>query len=214
MGRSIFESSFFRKLILILVLLVAQGCQSSKFTEDTIFPGSQISGKIPFSTEVTILLKNTMGSGTEVPLQKDGSFFAKVRPGTYNIFLKTAGGKVNLIKRGVTIEDNMTVNVVDVDMIPFPRIISVAVPIVYSDSAVVEWETDIASDGRVDYGTDAGYGYSTFTDTELKEKHRIQIYGLKPGTTYHFRVVASRYGLEAVENFSPDYMFMTELAEK
>ena len=205
--------TFFRMTTILVLLLIVQGCQNGEFGAGPS-DGSFISGKVPPSSGSVVVITNQKGETQEVTLNGDGSFFARVQPGTYQLFLKTSTGKLDLIKKSVVLEDNMTVNLLDVSLIPFPQVTSVAVPVVYSDSVVIEWETDLDSDGRIDYGTDVSYEYSTFTDSEMKKKHRIQLYNLNPGTAYHFRVAVSRYGLESVQTFSNDYVFKTEAAKE
>jgi hypothetical protein len=89
-------------------------------------------------------------------------------------------------------------------------VLSVAVPLVYDTSAVIEWETDIESDGFVEFGTSELYGYSSYGGSELKTRHRVQLYNLLPATTYHFRINASRYSLESARSLSRDFTFTTE----
>lgn len=198
----------------IVFLLLLQGCgvgsRSGVSPSAAVTSGTgTIVGQVAPVPGASIVLRGANGD-REVVLDAQGRFSANVTAGTYQVLLKTSDGKLELVKRSLTVEDNLTVSVVDVSMVPMPRVTAVSVPLIYRDSAVVEWETDIESDGRIDYGIDAGYGYSSFTDTELKTKHRVQIYGLSAQTTYHFRVVASRHGLETIQSFSSDYSFVTE----
>jgi len=124
--------------------------------------------------------------------------------------MQTSAGSITLIRRGVQVDNNMTVTVLDTDIVPVPQITAVSVPLVYSTSAIIEWETDIESDGYIEFGNNELYGYSSYATTELKTRHRIQLYSLQPATTYHFRVVASRYNLASARNISRNYTFSTE----
>ena len=200
----------------IVLLILLQGCgiggAGSRIAPPSVGTGAglgTVHGQVAPVPGASIVLRNAAGD-REVPIDQQGRFAISVSAGTYEILLKTADGKLTLVERAVSVEDGLTVSVVNAALVPIPRVTAVSVPLVYRDSAVIEWETDIESDGRIDYGLDAGYGYSSFTDTELKKTHRVQIYGLSSQTPYHFRVVASRYGLETIQSFSSDYSFVTE----
>lgn len=195
-------------LMLGLTALVA-GCGGTG--GDTEASGL-LTGRVPVVTGSVVVIRATDGAEQEVQVDGEGRYAASLRPGAYSVLLKTADGRLTLVSQSVSIEDNMTVSLVDVSLVPLPQVVSVSVPLVDHNSATVEWISDIEADGRIDYGTDARYGYSTYTDTELKAKHRVQLYDLKPDTTYHFRIVASRYGLESAETFSRDYAFTTGAA--
>ncbi len=145
-----------------------------------------------------------------IPVDAEGRFTARLAPGVYQLMLQSSDGTLTLIRKTVQIDNNMTVTVVDTDMIPMPQVLSVSVPLVYSTSAVIEWETSIESDGYVDYGTNELYGYSSYAATDLKTRHRMQLFSLLPATTYHFRIVASRHNLETTRTWSRDFSFTTE----
>ena len=55
-------------------------------------------------------------------------------------------------------------------------------------TATVTWTTDEASDSRVDYGTSAASLTLNKTDAARVTAHSVQLTGLTPGTTYHYRV--------------------------
>ncbi len=146
----------------------------------------------------------------QIPVDADGRFAARLAPGVYQLMMQASDGKLTLIRKTVEIDNNMTVTVVDTDMVPMPQVVAVSVPLVYSTSAVIEWETSIESDGYLDYGVNELYGYSSYAITDLKTRHRVQLYSLQPATTYHFRVVASRYNLDQTRSWSRDFSFTTE----
>ncbi|OIP31604.1 hypothetical protein AUK22_00945 [bacterium CG2_30_54_10] len=197
-------------LLLTMVFLGLSGCG----TGNPASPGLkslEVSGNLG-SDQPGMLLFQDGGREVAVPVAPGGKFAAFLPAGRYRVLLKSAEGKLTLVKRSLTVEDNLTISLLDVDLVPIPSVVSVSVPVVSHSSAFVEWETDLESDGRVDYGTDAIYGYSTFTDTALDRTHRIQLLGLRPSTSYHFRIVAGRHGLDEVQSFSKDYVFATEPA--
>lgn len=196
-------------LMLSLTALMA-GCGGTGGDGESASETGMLTGRVPIVSGSVVVIRDADGVEREVSVDADGNYAASLRPGAYSVLLKTADGKLTLVSRTVNIEDNMTVSLVDVRLVPLPEVVSVSVPLVDHDTATIEWISDIDADGRIDYGTDTRYGYSTYTDTELKTKHRMQIYDLRPDTTYHFRIVASRYGLETAETFSKDYAFTTE----
>ena len=196
-------------ILLAFVVMSMQGCgqrnSPSAATEEIL-----LSGTAPMA-EVgeTLIVRNSLAE-FEAVIGQVGAFQTRVSPGTFELLVKSRSGSLKLIKQGVAIEDNLTINLLDVQLVPIPLVVSVAVPVVEDRSAIIEWETDIESDGRVDFGVDAGYGYSTFTDSALKTSHRVLILELRPQTLYHFRIVSSRHGLESVQSLSRDYQFVTE----
>jgi hypothetical protein len=78
-----------------------------------------------------------------------------------------------------------------------------------STSAVMSWWTNEPATSVVEYGTTTAYGSFSPVDPALVQSHRQVLTGLRPGTTYHFRV----RGLDAAGNsaVSPDQMFRTPL---
>ncbi|MDF1496876.1 MAG: carboxypeptidase regulatory-like domain-containing protein [Patescibacteria group bacterium] len=73
-------------------------------------------------------------------------------------------------------------------------------------SARIIWDTDEAATSIVNYGLTNSYG-ETVSNGSLVISHGIDLTGLSPSTTYHFRVQsADQYGNNAV---SADYTFTT-----
>jgi hypothetical protein len=58
---------------------------------------------------------------------------------------------------------------------------------VSKNAITIMWETDAASDSKVDYGSDAGYG-QTATSSEQVTIHEVRLTGLTVETGYHYRV--------------------------
>jgi len=76
-----------------------------------------------------------------------------------------------------------------------------------SNSVNIRWNTNEASNSRVEYGTTTGYGSWTQLDPSMVISHTQTITGLSPLTSYHYRVHSSDgAGNEAV---SGDYTFST-----
>jgi hypothetical protein len=63
----------------------------------------------------------------------------------------------------------------------------VTVSRVTSTSAWVSWNSDAAADAQVELGPATDYGMLSARDAELAWLHEVQVTGLEPGTTYHFR---------------------------
>jgi serine/threonine protein kinase len=80
------------------------------------------------------------------------------------------------------------------------------------DSATITWETDEDSSGQVDYGTGNAYGTVATTASEPTTSHRIELTGLQPNTTYHFKVEST----DGIGNkiASEDQTFTTWVADK
>lgn len=190
----------------LLLLSMLQGCLATRKSEAQY---GSISGSLSVAKSCNLLAVSE-DRQVLIPVDGSGHFSARLEPGVYQLSLQAGDGTLTLFKKAVQIENNMSVTVVDTDMVPIPHVMSVSVPLVYSTSAIIEWETDIESDGYVEFGSNELYGYSSYGVTELKKKHRIQLYNLLPASTYHFRVVASRYSLESAQSISRDFVFTTE----
>ena len=78
---------------------------------------------------------------------------------------------------------------------------------VTSSSATITWRTDESADTQVEYGTTASYGLTTALNGSMATTHSQTLNGLKPNTTYHFRVKSSDAAGNAAA--SEDYTFTT-----
>jgi len=203
--------------LLIGILLGIQGCGATAGLGGNGAAGSTrlIAGTLPAAalagSDPRLIVRNRAGD-TVVPVAADGRFSISVAPGVYSLLLSTASG-TSWVKKELLVDNDVTINVLDVQLTPIPTVVSVRVPMTAATSAIIEWETDLDSEGRVDYGYNTAYGYSTYTDTELKRVHRLQIHELTPATRYHFRVVSSRRGLPDTVTLSANYEFVTPAAD-
>ena len=77
---------------------------------------------------------------------------------------------------------------------------------VSATTAKIAWPTDQVSDGAVEYGLTTGYGNAT-TNATLEWYHAVNLSGLSPNTTYHFRVKSK--GTNNLTGFSADFVFTT-----
>ncbi len=208
------------KTVLVLALLSLYsglwGCgQAPSPTAPAASGLAAVSGTLAAGRSGSLVFR-AAGSAAEheVPVDADGRFSVRLPSGRYAVLLKDEAGRLTLVRRSLEVEDDLTISLLDVTLVPIPTVVSVAVPLAGARDAFIEWETDVESEGRVDYGLDASYGYSTHTDSKMSKTHRVQLLGLQPSTPYHFRIVAGRHGLEEVQTYSPDYFFSTEPPEE
>ncbi|MCK4856433.1 MAG: metallophosphoesterase family protein [candidate division Zixibacteria bacterium] len=77
-------------------------------------------------------------------------------------------------------------------------------------SIVIMWETDVASDSRVDYGSSDSYGESETDDTLVNVKiHEIGLDGLIANTKYYYKVTSDNVTDDGVEATGDPYTFTT-----
>jgi hypothetical protein len=76
---------------------------------------------------------------------------------------------------------------VQVDNGPTISAVSVS-PGLTTSSARISWTTDILADAQVEFGTSLAYGLATPIDARATWTHEMQMTGLAPGMTYHYRV--------------------------
>jgi len=93
-----------------------------------------------------------------------------------------------------------------------PLISEVRVAGYTGETAAIAWKTDEESTGQVEYGTSDAYGKVAATDSALTTNHSIELTGLQPNTTYHFRVKSTDG--DGNEAASGDQTFTTWVAEK
>lgn len=200
-----------KKILLVMfsvsLMAVFSGCLSTSSEHETQV--GIVSADLPQFANASFLIAGPDGD-TSISADDSGKFVAMLKPGRYQLLLQKTNGELILVRRELLVENNLTLVITDAEMIAIPKVISVSVPMIYSTSAIIEWETDIESDGHVEYGTSELYGMASYADTELKTRHRIQLYDLQPGVTYHFRIAASRYSLDSTTSLSRDYAFTTE----
>lgn len=80
---------------------------------------------------------------------------------------------------------------------------------VTATTASFTWPTDQVSDGAVEYGLTTSYGGAT-TNLALVWYHSVNLSGLSPDTTYHFRVKSK--GTNNLTGYSADSVFTTTAA--
>lgn len=90
-----------------------------------------------------------------------------------------------------------------------PILANVSVGPITDTSGTITWTTDQSADSVVEYGLTGGYG-DMVTNPTLLWYHTVALNGLRPDTTYHFRVGAKNAGGQQV--VSGDQLFTTAAA--
>ncbi|HEU4905897.1 MAG TPA: N,N-dimethylformamidase beta subunit family domain-containing protein, partial [Solirubrobacterales bacterium] len=72
-----------------------------------------------------------------------------------------------------------------------PEISDLQVTVKNDGTATVSWQTDEPADSRVDYGTSPGALTESVSDPAQVTSHSLQLTGLDPDSTYHFRVTST-----------------------
>ena len=202
-----------KKLVFVAIFVFAVmfnlvGCSSSSDSNLNTESG-YITGSLLDAANSNIVAKSDSGEYV-IPVDSYGRFSASLPAGVYTLGYRAATtNKLVLTNKTFVVANNVTINIVDADLVPQPQVIVVNIPVVNANSAIIEWETDIESDGFVEYGTNELYGVSTYVSSDLTTRHRVQISPLMPNTTYHFRVVASRHNIESTKFLTQDYTFTT-----
>lgn len=88
-----------------------------------------------------------------------------------------------------------------------PVISAVACSSITYSAATISWTTNEASTTQVEYGASTSYGKTASGVANLITGHSLQLTGLQPNTTYHYRVVST----DAAGNIarSGDFTFRT-----
>jgi hypothetical protein len=85
-----------------------------------------------------------------------------------------------------------------------PVIGNVFVGTVTSDSAFIAWTTDVPATAYVQFGLTNAYTNTTPVDPNMVNLEAVQLSGLSPSTTYHFRAASQNAsgGLALSQDFS------------
>ena len=79
------------------------------------------------------------------------------------------------------------------------------------DSATITWQTNESVRGEVEYGEDTAFGLVAKSGGGIRIAYTVQLTGLKPETTYHYRVKVT--DLDGVVFTSPNLTFKTGVKE-
>ena len=196
-------------ILLFVAVINLVGCSSSSDNSLNVESGT-VTGSLLDAANSNIVATSDSGEYL-IPVDADGRFSANLPVGVYSLSYRSASAnnKLVLTEKKLVVANNVTISVVDAELVPIPQVLSVTIPVINANSAIIEWETDIESDGHLEYGTNELYGISTYVSTDLTTHHRVQLGSLSANTTYHFRIVASRHNLESSRFYSQDYTFTT-----
>jgi hypothetical protein len=81
----------------------------------------------------------------------------------------------------------VSTTVVAIDSMP-PIISNVTATPITQSALSINWTTNEPSDTQVEYGATLAYGNTVSLASALVTSHSVQLTGLQPGATYHFRV--------------------------
>ena len=88
-----------------------------------------------------------------------------------------------------------------------PSITNVKISDITLNSAVVEWQTTVASTSLVSYGTASGSYTQTISDDTFTNNHTFRLTGLANGTTYYLQITAQDSSGNKYR--SDEYLFKT-----
>jgi peroxiredoxin len=93
-----------------------------------------------------------------------------------------------------------------------PMISGVKVFNITDSNATISWVTDKPATSQVEYGTTDAYGSTTPPDDELTTSHGVALTGLKPNTTYYFKVKSEDAGGNEVMSESRTFTTLSAAA--
>jgi len=133
--------------------------------------------------------------------------FSEIAPGSYTVRVESPGC--------VPDEKPVTITAGQVSCLDFtlqretvpPVISNVRAENVQGTHAQVKWDTDESATSQVDYGLTPSYGATTTENMARVTSHTVQLVGLRPFTTYHFRVRSYDAARNVTE--SADFTFTT-----
>ena len=134
--------------------------------------------------------------------------FSEVTPGVYDIEASAPGYQT--VTQPVTITAGIVSDldfVLPPDTTP-PVITNVRAETIQATNAQIKWDTDEIATSQVDYGQVIPYGSQTPEDMAPVTSHVVQLIGLLPSTTYHYRVRSYDPARNMAET-TYDYTFTT-----
>jgi uncharacterized lipoprotein YddW (UPF0748 family) len=151
-----------------------------------------------------------LGPGTSAKNSGTGFYgFSEVQPGTYTVRVTSPAFLPS--------EQQVTITAGQVSTLDFtlqlesvaPNISNVRAENVQGTHAQIKWDTDEESTSQVDHGMTIGYGTTTTEDMARVTSHTVQLTGLRPFTTYHYRVRSFDAARNVAE--SSDFTFTTAI---
>lgn len=100
-----------------------------------------------------------------------------------------ASGTSSTVKITMNSAKSIVAHFSAIDATP-PVISDLDISDITESSAAINWVTDEPATGQVEYGTTGAYGSITPLNKDMDTSHSITLTGLKPDTTYHFRLIS------------------------
>lgn len=150
-------------------------------------------------------LTATYGSTTPIdnaPVRAHSVTLSELTPNTTYHFRVTSTSA-----NGSVTSDDYTFTTLDRGLPPVILPSSVQATSITSNTAKINWTTDIPATSQVHYGLTTDYAQHTNVDEHYVTAHSVSISGLTPSTLYHFRVESTSMGL--LTTGSADYSFTT-----
>ena len=133
--------------------------------------------------------------------------FSEIAPGNYTVRVEAPGYVPDegaaTIAAGQVSDLDFTLQR---ETVP-PVVSNVRVENIEGTHAQIKWDTDESATSQVDYGLTPSYGTTTDEDMARVTSHTVQLVGLRPLTTYHFRARSYDFARNVVE--SGNFTFTT-----
>jgi len=100
-----------------------------------------------------------------------------------------ASGTSSTVKITMNSDKNIIAHFSAIDATP-PVISEVDISDITEASATIKWVTGEPATSQIEYGTTGAYGSTAPLNKEMDTSHSITLTGLKPDTTYHFRLIS------------------------
>jgi len=94
---------------------------------------------------------------------------------------------------------------------PPPTISNISVSSIGPTSVTINWDTDVESNSKVNYGSDDSYGKSSGLNSDAVSSHSVKLTNLAANTNYHFQVVSTTPGGGSAS--SGDSTFLTAVEQ-
>src|SRR3989344_1757568 len=101
----------------------------------------------------------------------------------------------------------LVITFTDPSGLPAPIITNITSSQITPNSATINWDTDVAADSQIEYGTTTTYGNTTTLDPTMVTTHSKVLANLSSNLTYHYRIKSR--GANGVLAVSTDQTFTT-----
>ena len=162
------------------------------------------------STPIYPATATILGPGTSTKDSGTGFYgFSEIESGTYAIRVTSPAYVQSERQVTITAGQVSTLDfMLQLEQVP-PSISNVRAENVRGTHAQIKWDTDEESTSQAEYGMTIGYGTTTTEDMARVTSHTVQLTGLRPFTTYHYRVRSFDAARNVAE--SSDFAFTTAI---